>query len=133
MCAHAVRVTVERIPGVERATLHLNEGRAIVELAPGNAVALEQLRASVRRNGFTPREARVHAVVEVERGPAGLRLRVSGTDDVFEPSTDEDGGVAAQLRAHLGQRVAVEGLVPVADSRTAPPVMVVTRIDAASR
>lgn len=84
MCAHAVRVAMQKIEGVESAKVSLNEGNVKVQLKAGNRVHLKQLRTAVTDQGFSPREATITAVGDVVASGDGLQLRVSGTGDVFE-------------------------------------------------
>jgi hypothetical protein len=125
-----VRVTMEKLPGVESAALKLNEGRAVLELRPENTLTLGQVRESVRRNGFTPREARVTATAEVLSGDT-LRLRVAGTQDVYVVRTTA--ALEQQLRAVATQSVSVEGTVPVLDDPAAGMVLQVTNVGPVTR
>lgn len=58
-CAHGVEKGLEKLEGVEDATVSLNDGYAAVTLAPDNAVTLDKIRQVVRENGFTPKDATV--------------------------------------------------------------------------
>lgn len=83
MCAHAVRVAVLKLPGVESVNVSLERAIAEIRLRAGNAVTLAQIRDLVRNNGFTPKDASVTVVgTLVERGgkPA---LDVTGTNTVM--------------------------------------------------
>jgi copper chaperone CopZ len=68
-CAHAVRVAIRKIDGVESVDVSLERAAADVQLRAGNRVTLPQLRQIIKNNGFATREATVTAVgTLVERG-----------------------------------------------------------------
>lgn len=52
-CTTTVRIALERVEGVERATVDYDSKRAVVEFDPG-VVVIEELLAAVRGVGFTP-------------------------------------------------------------------------------
>ncbi len=116
---------MEKLPGVESAKVSLNEGRAVIQLRPGNTVTMAQIRQGVTRNGFTPQQAAVSGEAEVMAKGDTLQLRISGTNDVYEPAGTPNGDVLQQLRTRVGQRVVMEGVVPAPkDDRTAPAIQV---------
>lgn len=116
---------MEKLPGVESATVTLNGGRAVLQLKPDNQVTIAQVRERVRRNGFTPRDAvvtaRAEAVVEGER----LRLRITGTEEIFDVRTTV-ANLERLLRRGAGRGFVVEGTVPVPKDAKARPVLEVT-------
>ena len=61
----------------------LNEGYADVKLKPGNRVSVEQIRAVVRDNVFTPKGADVQVMGEVTERGGKPALAVSGPDVVY--------------------------------------------------
>lgn len=121
---------MKKLPGVESATVKLNEGRAVLALKPDNTLTLGQVRESVRRNGFTPRDARVTAIAEIVSGDA-LRLRVTGTQDVYDvrgtPALEQ------QLRAGGSRPMIVDGTIPVGNDPKDPPVLQVTSVKPIAR
>jgi len=120
---------MERLPGVESATLSLNEGRAIIQLQPGNRVTMVQIRQSVRRNGFTPRQAAVRARADVVARGGALQLKISGTNETYDlagvPQAD---GVQQELKRHMGNTVVIEGIVPPPSDPKATPVIRVNSV-----
>ena len=52
---------MQKVDGVQRVTVSLNEGLTILDLKPGNTVMLSQLRQIIKNNGFVSKEARVSA------------------------------------------------------------------------
>src|SRR5215212_4919364 len=80
-CAYAVRVALQKFPGVESADVSLNKGLATVKLKPGNAIRPSELWEAIRKNGNTPKNTRV--VVRGEILGTGNQLQVSGSREVF--------------------------------------------------
>jgi copper chaperone CopZ len=77
-CAYAVRGALKKFPGVESVDVSLNKGLATVKLKPGNTVRPQDFWETVRKNGFTPKEARVLVRGEVTNADR-LQLRVPAT------------------------------------------------------
>jgi len=121
---------MEKLPGVETATVKLNEGRAVLALKPGNTLAIGQVRESVRRNGFTPRDARITATADVVSGNA-LRLRVTGTPDVYEVRATP--ALEQQLKAAEGRSMIVDGTISLGNDPKDPTVWQVTSVKPVGR
>jgi len=126
-----VSVSIDRIEGVQGARVSLNEGRAVVELEPGNMVTLAQIQERVRRNGFTPQGAAVTVRVRVAATGDTLRLEVVGTPESFDVAATPRRATLTELKTHVGQVVVVEGLIP-ARKGEAPPVIEVSGVRAES-
>ena len=62
MCAHAVRVAIRKLPGVESVDVSLERAMTDVRLKPNNTVTLSQLRRVIKSGGFNAKEATVTAV-----------------------------------------------------------------------
>ena len=62
ICAHGVKVAVQKVDGVESVQLSLERAEADIRLKPENRVSLDQFRRIVKGNGFEPREAKVSVV-----------------------------------------------------------------------
>lgn len=126
-----MRVTLERLDGVDSAAMSLNEGRARIQLKPGNLVTLARLRESVERNGFTPKEARVTARVDVVARGDRLQLRIAGLAETYEVvGTPQADKVREELKKHAGHAVLVEGVIPVLPDKQALPIMQVRAVRA---
>ncbi len=121
---------MEKLPGVESATVKLNEGRAVLVLKPENTLTFGQLRESVRRNGFTPRDAHVTATAETVARDT-LRLKITGTQDVYEVRTTA--ALEKQLRAAANRPVIVEGTIPFESAPTDKVVLQVTSVRSVTR
>ncbi|GIW72789.1 MAG: hypothetical protein KatS3mg102_2331 [Planctomycetota bacterium] len=119
MCAHAVRVAIERLEGVRSVQVHLETGQVRIELAPGNRVTLERVRQLVRESGFSPRQAAVELIGTLRERERGLALAVSGLELVVplaaHPEAPE--AFAALVRRHQAGRaepIRLRALAPAA-------------------
>ena len=105
MCAHAVRVAIKNIEGVQSVDVSLSNGLAMVVFAPGNHVRYEQLLAAIDKNGFVVKGAKMVADGTIENNGGTVSLRVSGSNDLFRLTGEN-------LVAVNGNRVQVEGDIP---------------------
>lgn len=109
MCAHAVRVAVEELPGVDSVHVSLNDGYADIALGLQNAITVEQVRQVIRKNGFSPRQARVRVRgIVTQRDstfllmlPSGASFALFGTGEPIE-----------RIEAMVGSPVTIDGEVP---------------------
>jgi hypothetical protein len=125
---------MEKLPGVDSATMRLNEGLAIIQLRPGNAITMAQIRQSVERNGFTPQQAVISGEAQVVAKGDTLHLRISGTNDTYESaSAPHADGVLQQLRKSIGERVVIEGIVAPRKDQKATPVIQVNSVKPLTR
>lgn len=100
-------VALKKIDGVESAEVRLNEGKAIIRLKPNNAVRMEQIRKAVTDQGFTPKEARVVAVADLTVSDGKIRVKITGSNDLFPADPAPDG----VLKEKAGQNLLVTGIV----------------------
>jgi hypothetical protein len=121
---------MEKVPGVESATVSLNEGRAVLKLKPENTLTLGKVRESVRRNGFTPRDAQISAIAETVAGEP-LRLRITGTPDVYDVRATA--AIEKLLRAVANRPMIVEGTVPFENDANSRMVLQVTSVKPVTR
>lgn len=56
-CAHGIEQGLKKLSGVTAVRVSLNEGKAVVSLAPDSRTTLAQIREVIRDNGFTPKDA----------------------------------------------------------------------------
>lgn len=112
MCAHAVRVSLKGVPGVDSVAVSLNQGLASVKLKPGNTVTMEQLRKAVEKNGFVTKQAEV--TVRGKLLFSGKpRLQVLGTDETYDLTPAfANGSIPANWQELSGRTVIVVGSVP---------------------
>ena len=111
-------VAFEKVAGVTKAEVSLNQGTVTLALKAGNKVTLEQVRSIIRKNGFTPKDAHVRAAGRlIERGgrPA---LELTGLDEVV---------LLDKAPSGQGEMVTVTGTIPPARD-DAPPTMTVEDI-----
>ena len=78
ICAHGVRVAVQKVAGVESVELSLERAQADIRLIKDNRVSLDQFRKIVKGNGFEPRQATVTAIGTVREVDGKLAFEVSG-------------------------------------------------------
>jgi copper chaperone CopZ len=114
ICAHAVKVALLKLEGVESAEVSLERASTQIRLRPANRVTLTDLRQIVKNNGFTAKNATVTAIgTLVERGgkPA---IGLSGGDTVWllAPATGQNGGayLEAEQRIKSGESGLVEAV-----------------------
>lgn len=125
---------MEKLPGVESAKVSLNEGRTTIQLNAGNAVSMTQIRQGVERNGFTPQQAVVKAQADVVATANGLQLKISGTNDTYDvAATAHAEHIQQQLKNNAGQRVVIDGIVPVQKDPKATPVIQVNNVKPVTR
>lgn len=53
-CAFGLEKKLKQIPGAEKVTIKVSEGKAEVEVAEGKKVTKEQVSQAVKESGFTP-------------------------------------------------------------------------------
>jgi copper chaperone CopZ len=114
VCAHAVRVAMQKVDGVTSVTVSLNEGTLTLTLAPTNRVTVARIREAIRANGFTPKDAEVRVVGRVVARGDTLLLVVPETSESFalEDAPGAAGRVGELQRGHVGTQVIVSGTVP---------------------
>ncbi len=117
-------VALKKIPGVESVEASLNQGKAFVRLKPGNSVRFDDLIQRVRDNAFTPKEAKVTVRGEVLWIGGKLRLKVLGINQTYDlvlPASSAGSG--NELGKQAGKVIAIEGVIPAPEGRTAPTVI----------
>ena len=110
MCAHAVRVAVEKIPGVEKVDVSLNEGVAVIRLAATNDVTVSQVRRIIRDKGFTPRDAQLRVRGRVEARDDEFVLLLPGPNRRY--ALRAGGALQSRLREAAGLDVVIEAQIP---------------------
>ena len=53
-CAFGLEKKLKQLPGVEKVTIKIHEGKADIEVAKGQKVTQEQIEQAVKEAGFTP-------------------------------------------------------------------------------
>ena len=112
MCAHAVRVALKSIPGVDTVNVSLSKGEASVTFTPGNTVRYEQLEHAIEKNGFAMKGSSIVADGTIESAGNGFDLNVSGSNDRLRLESAATNGPS--LASLAGAKVEVTGDVPEA-------------------
>lgn len=102
---------MQKVRGVEKVEVTLKQGRANVQLKPGNTVHLDDLVQKVRDNAFKPQQANVSLRGEIVSTAGKLQVKVLGANDVYDlvlgPETN-----GAEIEKNAGKVLLVEGVVP---------------------
>jgi copper chaperone CopZ len=96
ICAHGVRVAIQKIDGVESVVLSLERAEADIRLRQDNRVSIDQFRRIAKANGFEPRQATVTAVGTVREVNGALAFEVSGVPAALLVVTDRSASPAHQ-------------------------------------
>jgi copper chaperone CopZ len=110
VCAHAVRVSLMSVSGVEAVQVNLDKGLAAVKLKPGNTVTLKQLQAAITRNGFTMKESSIVAAGKVVQATGGAKFQITGSNDVLSLAPESPSVTASP--AASSATFLLEGIVP---------------------
>lgn len=86
LCARGVGASIQRIAGVESVVIGLNKGVLDIVLAPGNHVALSDLRRRIRENGFRSTQATVNAIGR----PSASGFQIIGTDESWNVNEGDE-------------------------------------------
>ncbi|MEG3190962.1 heavy-metal-associated domain-containing protein [Lysobacter sp. D1-1-M9] len=101
-CAYGIEQGLKRLPGVESVKVSLNDGYAELTLAAGSSTSMQQIRAVIRDNGFTPKEARIDLEGTLALTPTPQLI---AGETRYALALDNAAGAAA------GQRVKLTGVV----------------------
>jgi cation transport ATPase len=82
-CAESVGKNLKKIRGVESASFRTADSVAVVDLKPGNTVALADVRDRVKGMGYTPKEAKVTARGEARMEAGKWMFHLAGSDTQF--------------------------------------------------
>lgn len=74
---------MQKVAGVEKVEVRLNQGLTVLDLKPGNGVTLASLRQVIRNSGFTTPDARVIALGTISMDAGRLVFDVSGSRERF--------------------------------------------------
>jgi copper chaperone CopZ len=118
VCAHAVRVAFKNIQGVDRVDVSLNQGKATVDLKPGNTVTIAQLENALVKNGFTTKESQVVVAGTLILAGGKWSLRVSGSKEEFALMPDASAQMPSADGA--GKSAVVTGKMMVTDMKKPP-------------
>jgi copper chaperone CopZ len=112
ICAHGVRVAVQKVEGVESVQLSLERAVAEIRLKPNNRVTLDQFRRIVKGNGFEPREAKVVAAGAPRSEGDRLTFEIPGNSSPLGVSSERSAAAAYKiLKSSAAASVEVAGTV----------------------
>jgi hypothetical protein len=105
---------MQKVPGVVKVEVSLNQGLTKLDLQPGNTVTLAALRQVIRNNGFPTPEASVIAIGTVTAAEGRLTLEVTESKERFPlAASPARPGPLDELRrlvaSGLPQRVEITG------------------------
>lgn len=123
-CAYGTVQGLKKLPGAQKVTVSLNQGKAVVVLAENSPVSLTDIREVIRKNGFTPKEASARVSGRLVRVGDELRLQ-AGKENYRLMSTAEAGEAWQKLR-RLPEGAVVVLQVWVPEQPLAPSPFVVT-------
>ena len=113
-CAYSVQHGLEKLPGVLDAKVSLNDGQAVIRLAPVNSVTLADIQTLIRHNGFTPKNALITIVGSLSETGGHYYLLSSGGARYALQTTKP--GVLSALTS--GEKILVEGRVAAFSTTT---------------
>jgi len=104
-CAESLPKTLERMRGVESATMDAKAGIVLVKLKAGNKLPLEDLRDKLKQAGYTPGDAKVNAVGTMVLEEGKWRFRPSNLSHAYLAE------LPAAVKPVADQAVEVEGTI----------------------
>ena len=81
---------MQKVKGVEKVRVSLNEGLTILDLAPGNTLTLAAVRQIIKHNGFVSKEATVIARGAPASAGGQPAFEVSGTGERLAASSEPE-------------------------------------------
>ncbi len=108
-----MRVAVRKLDGVESVEVSLTAGSATVRFKPGSRVTIDQVRATIRDNGFTPKAAdvRIRGRVEAVDGNLVLVTPGGGPEYPLVDRPDSAGRLAPLKDSPPPGEVEIEGIL----------------------
>ena len=118
MCAHAVRVSLKSVNGVDSVDVSLAKGLASVRMKPGNTVTFKQLEDAITKNGFSMKasKATIFGTVVAENGQP--QLKITGSNEIVRLAAESKSEM--NLSAMQGKTVVVTGTIPEAPKGKSP-------------
>jgi len=104
-CAQSVDRSFKRIKGVDTVSFRTQDSVAVIDLKPGNAVTLEQIRDAAKGMGYTPGVAKITARGQARDEVGKWIFRVSVSDAEYRLET------AAGQTVDAGAMLVVEGSI----------------------
>jgi copper chaperone CopZ len=117
LCAHAVRVSLKSVAGVDSVEVSLEKGLAVVKMKTGNTVTLKQLNQAITKNGFTMKDSSATVAGKVIVTNGKIALQVSGSTEVLDLIPDAG---SSSVTSMAGKSVSMSGTIPEAAKGKAP-------------
>lgn len=125
-CAYGIEQGLRKLPGVTSVRVSLNEGKAVVTLAPNSATTLARIREVIRHNGFTPKDA--HVVVAGRLEERGRELWIdAGAAGEWMLQSEAPSSVSVAATPETTGEVALRVRVPETPA-TPPTAYAVERV-----
>jgi len=74
---------MQKVKGIDKVRVSLNDGLTILDLTPGNTVKLSELRQVIKNNGFVSNEAQVTVRGSVSSVNGQSMFAVAGSGEQF--------------------------------------------------
>ena len=108
MCAHAVRVAMRKLPGVEEVHVSLEKAQTDVILRGGNTVTVAKLREIIKNSGFKSGDAEIVAEGRVVGDKGRLLLDLAPAQTMLTIREDQGSAEAlAEARRLRGSTPAI--------------------------
>ena len=117
---------MKKLAGVETADVSLNEGRVSIQFARENGVTIEELRRTIRDQGFSPRDATLTLSAVIEMRDGALVAVVPGWESAYALTAEE--AIRARLTRAAGTTVIVQGRVEADENDETPRSLAVTLV-----
>ena len=121
MCAHAVRVSLKSVAGVDTVDVSLAKGLASVTLKPANTATLKQLGDAIAKNGFSMKQSEATIEGQVVQEAGKIKLQITGSNEKLELVPDSSAASAAG--SLVGKTVEVTGMIPEAPKGKTPELI----------
>ncbi len=117
---------MKKLDGVESADVSLNEGRVSVQFSSENGVTIDQLRRTIRDQGFSPRDAMLTLSAVIEMRDGALVAVVPGSGAAYTLTAEES--IRSRLTSATGGTVIVRGRVEADENDETPTSLAVTLV-----
>jgi copper chaperone CopZ len=133
VCAHAVRVAIRKLPGVESVDVSLERAITDVRLKPDNTVTLSQLRRAIKNGGFNAKEATVTAVGRLidQSGKPAVDVSIINTVWLLLPDSTRPSAYQEAVRRVESRRshgIEITGVIQEPEESGAPDQIAVHRM-----
>ena len=133
MCAHAVRVAIRKLPGVESVDVSLERAMTDVRLKPNNTVTLSQLRRVIKSGGFNAKEATVTAVGTLieQGGKPAVNVSIINTVWLVVPDSARRSAyeeAVKRVESRPSQEIEITGVIQEPKDSGAPDQITVHRM-----